>query len=684
MPLRKEGKASFRNFDCGQAPPVIENVFKDGGKLSAKFPGYKPRDGQISMMRQVWHSIVHREHSAIEAPCGTGKSLAYLVPSAVWALSQLKSLDKATLDDTPPTIVVVTANIALQEQLINKDIPLVAELLRGMGEFKYKVLKGRNNYLCHAQLAVPELLYKDEIPRYLQSQVDDIRKWGRTTADGDRSKLPFEPDGRVWSRFSMTTEDCPRSMCDYYNDCHAFRAQRSAAIANIIVTNYHLLVTSLTTDNLLPSHENTIYILDEAHELPDIARELGGGSITALQCISLFNLAADCGVLTKHQAEANVGGVYSLLSELQKYESGMIKAALPPLFYEMVATIEAITSNAMDLHEELTKDGVATGDRTKVAFLASLINKAGKIIKVRDMTEDTHGEYVTSLSGNNQIDTVKCQLVEPAKFLKTNMFDRITSVICTSATLTTGNKSFSYFMRECGLPDSAILDSLPSPFDFKKQSLLITPKMGSLDPNTPQFKDEMSDLFVQSVQNSNGRALGLFTSYDNMKRAREKLESCGLPYRILSQGTAPRDMLIKEFREDVNSVLLGSTSLWTGVDVSGEALSLVFIDKLPFPQMNDPVIQALQKIYDDWFERFSLPSAIMALRQGFGRLIRSVDDSGVVVLCDPRIVTKGYGKTFISSLPNCARSFDLRDICSFMGTTPQLGRRGQQEEESPF
>jgi ATP-dependent DNA helicase DinG len=683
MPLRKEGRASFRTFDCGQAPSAIENIFKDGGKLSAKFPGYKPRDGQISMMRQVWYSICNREHSAIEAPCGTGKSLAYLVPAAVWALSQLKTLDKATLEDTPPTIVVVTANIALQEQLINKDLPLVADLISSMGEFKYKVLKGRNNYLCHAQLAVPELLYKDDIPKYLQDQMNQVRKWGNSTLDGDRSKLPFEPDHRVWSRFSMTTEDCPRSMCDYYSDCHAFRAQRSASVANIIVTNYHLLVTSLTTDNLLPSHENTIYILDEAHELPDIARELGGGSITALQCISLFNLAADCGVLTKHQAEANIGGVYSLLSELQKYESGMIKAALPPLFYEMIATIESISSNAMDLHEELTKDGIASGDRTKVAFLASLVNKASKIIKVRDMTEDKSGDYVTSLSGSNQIDTIKCQLVEPAKFLRANMFDRITSVICTSATLTTGNKSFSYFMRESGLPDSAILDTLPSPFYFKKQSLLITPRTKATDPNTPEFKDEMSSVFVEAVKCSNGRALGLFTSYDNMKRARDKLESEGLPYRILSQGTAPRDMLIKEFREDVNSVLLGSTSLWTGVDVSGEALSLVFIDKLPFPQMNDPVIQALQKIYDDWFERFSLPSAIMALRQGFGRLIRSVNDKGVVVLCDPRIVTKGYGKTFVSSLPDCTRSYEIGDICSFLKTT-RLSGLYENIEESPF
>lgn len=583
----------------------------------------------------------------------TGKSVAYAVPAIHHAHHEKKR------------VVIATANIALQEQLVRKDLPMLASVLPW--PFTFALLKGRNNYACLARMAESEA--RGEL-RGLhdadqQRQFDDVRAWAEATKTGDVSELAFIPQARVWSRFSVGSEECEGDGCPFRDDCYAERAKATAQDADLVVTNYHLLFAHLAVrqatgqDLVLPAFD--LLVLDEAHEAAEIAREFFGFTLSEHTFGRLASAAADLG--NKPLAGALRQEALCLFATLADHARSprykkRLKApgfandeSLQRALGELVALAKDRCENEFAAKKErATARNLAKNATTVAARLSEGLAQANPAC-VYWLDVDDKGR--TKLRGKP---------IDVSELLRAELFARCPSVSLVSATLTTSG-TFDFVRRELGVPEGALEVVAETPFDFASQALLVVPERLP-DPRDADFIDEASRIFQLVVDACDGRTLGLFTSYRNLNAVYERLD--GREHRVLRQGELPRAELTRLFKEDVGSILLGTESFWTGIDVAGEALTGLVIDKLPFPSPDDPVIDAICERDPRAFDNYLLPRAIITLRQGMGRLIRCKTDVGVAVLLDKRIAEKGYGKKFLKSLPPLLATRRVENITRFL------------------
>jgi ATP-dependent DNA helicase DinG len=629
----------------------IDTVFGPNGIFARRFQGYAPRHGQIELTRAVDRAIEENAHLMAEAPTGTGKSIAYLVPAIQHAVQHGKR------------VLVVTGNIALQEQLVGKDLPLLAEVLPW--EFTFALLKGRQNYLCPSRLYEQEAEPQLDIPGepFDVDAYQAILAWAETTETGDKSELPFEPPARLWKRFSITSEDCKGNECRFRDQCFAAKAKARAEQAMVVVTNYHMLLLHLHLreitgrDLILPPFD--IAICDEGHKMADIARDFFGFRITLGSVRWAGRLLTRLGHAHLAQVlEAEASAFFDALDTYARsdaYDRRLRVPGVVPHQALRAALVETFRAYQESMDDVLDSDARAELTRAMARAMALVI----QLDSSTALTDEDSVYFLDRLPKGGV--ALASKVVDVSERLRKLFLDATPSVIVTSATLTTGG-SFEHAKREMGVLEAREL-VVESPFDFEKQALLIVPE-GLPSPQEPVFADAVADAVARIVDLAEGRTLGLFTSYRNMNAAYERLAGSG--YRVLRQGDAPRTQLIEAFRQDVRSVLLGTESFWAGVDVPGESLSCVVIDRLPFPPPDDPVLDAVSERDPDWFEEFSLPRAIIAFKQGFGRLIRSQLDRGVVVVLDERLVTKRYGKKFLRSLPFTLKSRRLANVRHFL------------------
>jgi len=629
----------------------INSVFGPDGVLAHRFEGYVPRQGQIELAQAVDAAIRDGEHVMAEAPTGTGKSIGYSVPATYHATHGGKR------------VVIATANIALQEQLVDKDLPLLSDILPW--DFSYALIKGRNNYLCH------DRLYQEEAQGTLEllddpadaEMLEALVAWARQTATGDVSELPFEPPPRLWRRFSTSSDDCKGSDCRFRDECCALKARAAAQEADVVVCNYHLLFAHLQVreatekDIILPSFD--VAILDEAHKAADIARDFFGFRVTQ----GSVRWAAR---LLKKIGEANFYD--HVVKEAERFFTRLLQHRRSPAYKTRLRTPDAVPWSELARLIGEVRDGYveAVSETSDVDLRADLKRAAGRCNDLAQQIASaltlSAPDTVSFIEEDARGNAVLCSKpIRVGERLRQSLFDQTRTVVLTSATLTTGG-TFDHLRDEIGVPDPREL-VVDTPFDFQRQALLVVPD-GMPEPNDPAFPAAVAAMFAEVMDLAEGRTLGLFTSYRNLNATYERVHGNG--HRVLKQGDMPRTALVDEFRRDVSSVLLGTESFWAGVDVPGEALSCVVIDRLPFPSPDDPVLDAISERDRRWFTTYSLPRAVIAFKQGFGRLIRTATDRGVVVVLDRRLVSKPYGRVFTASLPDVLKSRRLENVRHFL------------------
>ncbi len=600
-------------------------------------PDFEERSGQIKMASAVEEALKNGEHLAVEAPCGVGKTFAYLLPA----------IEHAIKNET--RVVICTANIALQEQIISKDLPALENAVEE--PFRYELIKGIGNYLCLDRFEeLNSGTSRATFDRSEKAQWKKVVRWAEETTSGDLSDLPFEPASNVWGRVKGVAEFCTGVECHFFDDCFAMEARRRLKDAQIIVTNYHLFLAHLRLkaaakkDVILPSY--SAVICDEAHELADITREFFG-------------------------LRLGPSSIYPLLRGAQHYKLGQLADRMKSVSHVFFDEVESF-SRSDQYRNRIRKQGYADGEallETISEFkglLASMMkgsdndretDKLRKYDSLAEAYEETLTEFLRMPDENmvywvEQGGRLASRLIDPSEILKTALFDQST-IIMTSATLA----PFDLLQRETGAAPLEM--TTESPFQLPEQARLIIPHMHHR-PGAPGYLDEMSEGIHSILETLGGKTMCLFTSYRNLDACAERAEETSV--RILRQGDKPRTRLLEEFRNDPTSALFATASFWQGVDIPGEALSCLVIDKLPFMPPTDPLLDALQEKDPKAFMNFSLPKAVLALRQGFGRLIRTKTDRGVVVIFDHRLLSARYGRDFLKALPPCPIQRNLEEL----------------------
>jgi len=629
---------------------AIDDFFGEGGTLSQQLRGYAPRPGQITMAHAIDEAILLGRNAVIEAPVATGKSLAYLVPTVRWAVEKQRR------------VLIATANIALQEQLIFKDLPFLQKHL-GV-PFEFAIAKGRNNYLC--RYTFNRFNEDQQLDMFEKDPWSRITEWANQTKSGDVSELPFEPAANLREHMTVTSDDCLRKKCPERERCFAEQARKRLADSHVVVSNYHLLWAHcrvlLDTGQPLVLPEFDIVVLDEAHKASGIAQDFFGMRVTEY---GLRRLARH---LPKNDPARSI--IATAATEFF-YQLARVKESLKPRYRRplpfsadtLVAALGAVErAYANDARRQPNEEEAEAVEhhREKCAVAASTV-------KTLAAAEETGSVYFVDDGGRSV--ALCSKPIDVGPFIRTSLFDHTRSAILTSATVSVGG-SFDHIIRETGVPDCDTLE-VPSPFDWQRQAALVAHDSAP-DPNDPGFGLWCAKEIEKIILAAHGRTLALFTSRRNLDAAHQYLSGRSLPYKILRQDEAPRTRLIGQFREDISSCLLGTESFWAGMDVPGESCSVVVIDKIPFPHKDDPVLDAISSSDKNWFKRYSIPRAVIQFKQGFGRLIRSTTDLGVVVVLDARLAGKGYGKTFIRSLPSGMRVYGkpedaIRDV---LGTGP--------------
>jgi ATP-dependent DNA helicase DinG len=618
----------------------IEKVFAADGLLSQKIEGYEVRQGQIDMAEAAHDAFQSRSHLMAEGPTGTGKTFALAVPATKWAA------------DTKQRVLFVTGNIALQEQYIRRDLPFLKTVLPW--EFKAALVKGKSNFLCVDAVAKIRAgnIPKGMVDNELGDQLDTILEWedegNCDAAGGDKSALTWTPDPRVWASVSVGSEDCKSGKCEMREHCFADRHKIRAAAANVLVANYHLLYADINLRSetggkvsVLPEYE--LVIMDEGHKAADIARDFFGISV------SKYRISRAVMPLHKIKAgltadSANAAAATLFMSVANYFGSSRYQDKLDEDHFVNAEPLLNWLHQAEGMFSRAEKN-LAVPDRKEAQRLN--VKRVKRLRKdLTDVMTLSDPDTVYYLEKRGKSVAMRSKLATPRTVLKPKLFN-YHPVTVMSATMTT-NGSFKYIARDLGVPsaDEVVAES---PFDYSKQAILITPSMP--DPRSPGFYNAVAARFLEIVERMGGKTLGLFTSYKSLKIVQEALEKSDLGYNVLVQGTKPRTLLVDEFRANVSSVLLGTDSFWQGVDVKGESLSCVVIDRLPFATPNDPVMARIREENPNWFFEHCIPQSIIKLKQAVGRLIRSTDDRGAVVILDSRLTTKGYGKKLIRALP---------------------------------
>jgi len=588
-----------------------------------------------------------------EAGTGTGKTFAYLVPAL---LSGRK-------------VLVSTGTRNLQDQLFHRDVPLVREVL-GV-PVAVAMLKGRANYLCRYRL---DAALGDHRRRFteMREQLLLVRDWAAVTRSGDVAELDLPEDAPVWPAVTSSSDNCLGQACPQWRDCHLVAARRNAQRADLVVINHHLLCAALSLRDegfgeILPGAD--CFIVDEAHQLPEVAGSFFGASLSGRQ---LLDLIRDLEVEYRREA----GDVPELLERADDLRRGVLDLRLclgeesrrGPLT-ELTADPEAERAMAA-VQSRLGDLGAALGSlrgrgKGLDACLARTADLAARLalLVAGDGTEDIRW-FETQGKGFRLHQTP----LTVADTMSSLMARYPAAWVFTSATLAVGER-FDHFARQLGI-GGARTERWESPFDYARQALCFVPQ-GMPDPAAPEYVTAVAGLSARVLSYSRGRAFLLFTSYRALRQAEQWLVP-RIPFPLLVQGSAPRAELVERFRRLGNAVLLGTASFWEGVDVRGEALSCVIIDKLPFASPTDPVlaarIDAMRRQGGNPFRDFQLPQAVIALKQGAGRLIRDSGDRGVLVVCDPRLFGRSYGRAFLDSLPPMIRTRDLEDVRRFFAS----------------
>ena len=630
----------------------LEEVFAPQGALAAAIPGYRERADQLAMAKAIGEAIESTGVLVAEAGTGTGKTFAYLVPALV----------------AGGKVIVSTGTKTLQDQLFDRDLPAVrAALACGASA---ALLKGRANYVCLYRLrrAVNE---GRAATREEAAQLQRIERFAATSVTGDRADLADVPeDAPTWAQATSTRDNCLGQGCPDYTDCFVMRARRNALAADVVVINHHLFFADVVLRDegvaeLLPACNTLIF--DEAHQLPETARLFFGESLSTSQ---LLELSRDA----RAELRAAGGGSPELEALANRFERAArdLRLALGDapvrLAWPQALRVTGFADTLIKLKSSLKMlDAALAAQAERSEGLGTCARRAANAFAVLARLTDTDaGEDVRWAETFGQAVQLHVTPLHSGELFRRQMDDHPRAWIFTSATLAVG-EDFGHFTRELGVPEARTA-RWESPFRFAEQALLYLPTGLPPDPNDPAFTDAVVEAAFPVLEASGGRAFLLFTTLRALRRAHDLLRN-RLEFPLLVQGTGSRSELLARFRQLGNAVLLGSASFWEGVDVRGEALSLVVIDKLPFAPPDDPVlaarIDALKNAGRNPFQELQLPQAVLQLKQGAGRLIRDEADRGVLMLCDPRLTSRAYGARILASLPPMKPTRSLEEVRRF-------------------
>ncbi|HEV3481685.1 MAG TPA: ATP-dependent DNA helicase [Candidatus Acidoferrales bacterium] len=639
---------------------TIEGVFGPGGLLEKRHPGYEFRPSQLAMAKLAEEAFEKHHHTVIEAGTGTGKTLAYLIPA-------IRSGRR---------VVVSTATKSLQEQLFQKDVPFLQKHFAP--NLKAAMMKGRANFLCrqkvHQMDGQPVLKGIDETDWFSQ-----IRDWAKLTETGDRSELTFLPDdAELWNRIDARSDLCTGQKCAEFQRCFITAMHQRAQEADLIIVNHHLFFADLALrqedfGSILPEYSAVVF--DEAHEIEDVASDYFGRQLSSYRFEELGRdtdnmlrvLQIDAAPLRRHLARLRerARSFFERFPEREgRYPFGPVER-------------HAFLDSSREEYGEL-----ASALKRVEAELSALTPKPEEVIAMARRAAETRRElaflmeseeksYVYWYERRGRGVFLAATPIDVSEILRERLFEQFDTVVLTSATLAVGGR-FDYLKQRLGvMPANETV--LPQEFDYSAQALLYTPR-GLPDVRNPAFAASAADEIARLLEISRGRAFCLFTSYAQMRDIYERVSS-RLKFPLLLQGTAPRSILLERFRSTPHAVLFATSSFWQGVDVPGAQLSCVIIDKLPFAVPSDPIVaarvRALEEDGRNAFAEYQIPEAVLALKQGFGRLIRSKTDRGILSILDNRIRRMQYGKIFLESLPEYTTTQDLAEVARFMENHPQ-------------
>jgi len=668
----------------GAAGFSLYQFFAPGGLLSKTHPAYEFRRGQLQMAQAVEEALEEKRHLIVEAGTGTGKTLAYLLP----------------VIRSGKRVIISTGTKNLQEQLFFKDVPALERALFPGEDRKLSVcyMKGRNNYLCRKKLFdltdQPVLSGLDEIEHYRA-----IAAWEKTTQTGDRAELAELPEASaLWHKLDARADTCLGQKCKEWERCFITEMRRRAAESDIIIVNHHLFFADLSIKleaegapdaGVLP--ECGAVIFDEAHELEEVAGNYFGISVSNLRMDELTRDVEHLLQREKLYTPQISGAIQSVRERSQLFFSLLPANEGRFAFDSRREFLEENGEEFLALNQSLYRLGAELEQLPqKPEEVFTLVRRAQQLqVQLRFVMENEDPNTVfwierrgfrgapgvparrkssaeTHASGRTNV-FLQATPIEVGQILRECLWSKLETSVLTSATLAVGG-GFDYIRQRLGLDHAREL-IVASHFDYESQAILYVPP-DLPDPRTPQFAGEAAGLIRRLLEITRGRAFVLFTSYAQMNEIYDRLLG-QLDFPMLKQGDAPKSALLEEFRITPNAVLFGTSSFWQGVDVQGEQLSCVIIDRLPFAVPSDPIVAARVKAIDagggNAFFEYQVPSAVITLKQGFGRLIRSLHDRGLLALLDNRILKKQYGRVFVESLPPYSRTTDLRKVEEFFG-----------------